>query len=65
MWPTWDAFTNAMPRAFEPMTVLEVAHQQILNLCQTGRMAGYVQQFHELLYKMPTMTEEEPCMLFV
>ena len=28
-------------------------------------MAGYVQQFHELLYKIPTMMEEEFYTLFV
>ena len=28
-------------------------------------MAGYVQQFYKLLYKIPLMTEEESYMLFV
>ena len=41
------------------MMVVEEARQQILNLHQIGRVAGYVQQFRKLLYKIPTMTEEE------
>ena len=44
-WTTWDAFTDAMIRAFEPATVVEEARQQILNLRQTGRVSGYVQRF--------------------
>ena len=52
-WTIWEAFTNAMARAFEPATVLEEARQQILNLHQTGRVIGYVQRFRELLYKIP------------
>ena len=31
-WATWEAFTDAMARAFEPVTVVEEARQQILNL---------------------------------
>ena len=64
-WTTWEAFTDAMARAFEPVTVVEEACQQILNLRQTGRVAGYVQRFHELMYKIPMMTEEELYKLFV
>ena len=60
-----EAFTDAMVRAFELATVVEEARQQILNLCQIGRVIGYVQQFQELLYKIPVMTEEESYMLFV
>ena len=41
-WTTWEAFTDAMARAFEPATVVEEARQQILNLCQTGHVTGYV-----------------------
>ena len=48
-----------MARAFEPVIVVEEAHQQILNLHQTKRVARYVQRFHELLYKIPSMTVEE------
>ena len=54
-----------MARAFELATVVEEAHEQILNLRQTGRVTGYVQRFRELLYKIPAMTEEESYMLFV
>ena len=42
-WTIWEAFTNAMGRAFEPAMVVEEARQQILNLHQTGRVIGYVQ----------------------
>ena len=31
-WTTWEAFTDAMARAFEPATVVEEARQQILSL---------------------------------
>ena len=41
-WTTWEAFTDAMARTLELATVVEEARQQILNLCQTGRVAGYV-----------------------
>ena len=54
-----------MARAFEPATVVEEARQQILNLRHTGHVTGYVQRFHELLYKIPAMTEEESYTLFV
>ena len=65
MWPTWDAFTNAMVRAFKLATVVEEARQKILNQLQTRRMARYVHRFRELLYKIPTMMEEESYTLFV
>ena len=65
VWTMWEAFTDAMARAFEPVTVVEEARQQILNLRQTGHVIGYVQQFPELLYKTPAMTEEESYTLFV
>ena len=64
-WTTWEAFTDAMARAFEPATVVEEARQQILNVRQTGRVARYVQRFRELLHKILTMTEEESYTLFV
>ena len=64
-WATWDVFTAAMIQDFEPATVVEEARQQILNLRQTGRANGYVQWFRELLYKVPTMMEEESYTLFV
>ena len=54
-----------MARAFETAAVVEEAHQQILNLRQTGRVTGYVQRFWELLYKIPAMMEEESYTLFV
>ena len=64
-WAMWEGFTAAMTRAFEPATVVEEARQQILNLRQTGRVNGYVQRLCELLYKVPTMTEEESYTLFL
>ena len=45
--------------------MVEEARQQILNLHQTERVTRYVQRFRELLYKIPTMTEEESYTLFV
>ena len=45
--------------------MVEEARQQILNLWQTGCVARYVQRFCELLYKIPSMTEEESYTLFV
>ena len=54
-----------MVRAFEATTVVEEAHQQILNLHQTRRVAGHVQRFRELLYKIRTMMEDESYTLFV
>ena len=65
MWTMWEAFTDAMARAFEPVTVVEEARQKILNLCHTGRVTRYVQRFRELLYKILAMTEEESYTLFV
>ena len=54
-----------LARAFEPATVVEEASQQVLNLHHARRVAGYVQQFRELLYKIPTMTKEESYKLFL
>ena len=54
-----------MARAFEPATVVEEACQQILNMHQTGCVAMYVQRFCEVLYRIPTMTEEESYTSFV
>ena len=65
MWTTWEAFTATMVRAFELATVVEEARQQILNLHQTERVTGCMQRFRELLYKIPTMMEEESYMLFI
>ena len=54
-----------MIRTFQLETEIEVARQQILNLKQTGRVAGYVQKFRELQYKIPSMTDEEAYTLFL
>ena len=54
-----------MARAFELAMVVEEAHQQIVNLHHTGCVAGYVQRFCELLYKILTMTEEDSYTLLV
>ena len=64
-WTIWEAFTDAMPRAFELATVVEEARQQVLNLLQTGRVTGYMQRFRELLSKILAMTEDESYTLFV
>ena len=44
---------------FEPVTEVEEAQKQLWALRQTGRVAGYVQKFQELQYRLPGMTDEE------
>ena len=50
---------------FEPMTEMEVARRQIIELRQIGRVSGYIRQFCTLRYKIPSMTEEEAHSLFL
>ena len=48
-----------MVQRFEPVTKIEEAHKQLRALRQTGRVAGYVQKFQELQYRLLGMTDEE------
>ena len=64
-WRSWAAFSQEMIAAFEPMTEMEVARRQIIELRQTGRVSGYIQRFRTLRYKIPSMTEEEAHSLFL
>ena len=50
---------------FEPMTEMETARRQIIELRQIGRVLGYIQRFHTLRYKIPSMAEEEAHSLFL
>ena len=54
-----------MIAAFEPMTRMETARRQIIELRQTGRVSGYIQRFRTLRYKIPSMIEEEAHSLFL
>ena len=54
-----------MIAAFEPMTEMEVARRQIIELRQIGRVSGYIQRFRTLRYKILSMTEEEAHPLFL
>ena len=56
---TWAQFRDAMVQRFEPVTEVEEAQKQLRALRQTGRVAGYVQKFQELKYRLPGMTDEE------
>ena len=56
---TWAQFRDAMVQRFEPVTEVEEARKQLRALKQTGRVAGYVQKFQELQYRLPGMTDEE------
>ena len=64
-WRSWAAFSQEMIAAFEPMTEMEVARRQIIELRQTGRVSGYIQRFRKLRYKIPSMMEEEAQSLFL
>ena len=64
-WRSWAAFSQEMIAAFEPMTEMEVARRQIIELRQMGRVSGYIQRFRTLRYKIPSMTEEEAHSLFL
>ena len=56
---TWAQFKDAMVQRFEPVTEVEEVQKQLQELRQTGRVAGYVQKFQELKYRLPGMTDEE------
>ena len=64
-WRSWAAFRQEMIIAFEPMTKTKTTRQQIIELWQTGRVSGYIQRFHTLRYKIPSMTEDEAYTLFL
>ena len=65
VWRSWVAFSQEMIAAFEPMTKMEVARRQIIELRQTGHVSGYIQRFCTLRYKIPSMMEEEAHSLFL
>ena len=56
---TWAQFKDAMVQRFEPVTEGEEVQKQLRELRQTGRVAGYVQKFQELKYRLPGITDEE------
>ena len=43
----------------ELVTEVKEAQKQLQALRQTGQVAGYVQKFQELQYRLPGMTDEE------
>lgn len=61
----WTSFKAELVAAFEPTTEEEAARAQIMSLKQTGRVAGYLQKFRDLKYKIPGMTDAEAYALFV
>ena len=61
----WSEFCDAFATAFESIIDSEEVRQQLRNLKQTGRVAGYVQRFRELQFQLPSMTEEEAYSAFV
>ena len=62
---SWAAFSQEMIAVFKPMTEVEMARRQIIELRQTGRVLGYIQRFRTLRYKIPNMIEEEAHLLFL
>ena len=56
---TWAQFKKAMVQRFELVTEVKEAQKQLRALRQTGRVAGYVQKFQDLQYRLPGMTDEE------
>ena len=64
-WRSWAAFRQEMIATFEPMTEMETARRQIIELRQTGHVSGHIQRFCTLSYKIPSMTEEEAHSLFL
>ena len=62
---TWAQFRDAMVQRFEPVTEVEEVRKQLRALRQTGRVAGYVQKFQELQYRLPGMTDEEAFHAFI
>ena len=62
---TWAQFRDAMVQRFELVTEVEEARKQLRALRQTGRVAGYVQKFQELQYRLPGMTDEEAFHTFI
>ena len=64
-WRSWAAFREEMISAFDHMIEMEIARRQTIELRQTGRVSGYIQRFHTLRYKIPSMTEEEAHSLFL
>ena len=64
-WRSWAEFRQEITSAFKPMTGTKQRRRQIIELRQTGRVSGYIQQFRTLRYKIPSMTQEEAQSLFL
>ena len=58
-------FRDAMVQRFEPVTEVKEVRKQLKALRQTSRIAGYIQKFQELQYKLPGMTDEEAFHVFL
>ena len=48
-----------MVQQFKPVTEVKEVRKQLKALRQTGQIAGYIQKFQELQYKLPGMTDKE------
>ena len=64
-WRSWPEFCQEMPSTFEPMTEIEIARRQIIELRYTGHVLGYIQKFCTLRYKILSMIEGEAHSLFL
>ena len=58
-WRSWAEFRQEMVVVFEPITEMEIARRQNIELRQTGCVSGYIQRLCTLRYKIPSIMEEE------
>ena len=62
---SWEDFCAVFTRMCEPTIDQELARQQMKALRHTGRVAGYLQRFRELRYRLPTMSTDEAYAAFI
>ena len=62
---TWGQFKVAIIHWFKSITETKDARCQLRALKQTGRVSGYIQRFQDLQYRLPSMTDEEACYVFL
>ena len=62
---TCAQFKEAMVQWFKLVIKVEKVQKQLQALKQTSRVAGYVQKFQELHYRLLGMTEEEAFYAFL
>ena len=64
-WVNWQEFAREITAAFSAITEEEQAWKQLKGLSQTGFVQNYIQRFHNLKLRIPSMSTADTYATFM